>query len=634
LFRPTKTTTTRTVLSRKNIVILIVIAIVASLLAVYSNQYYTTTSAKIADIASHEKRTSTQIQAHDISQILTNRIESVTALLQTLTDSPAIHNNEYQRAYVIINNRQHYSAQFTDFYMWLDKNGKLNWVSDMNQTAYQRYKGTDLSYRQYFTIPKNTLSVYYSTLIESNDKVPRLYIAYPVINKTEGSNSKGVFTGIVAASINVNTLGNALKNELFPQFNSTLGVLDKNGIILYANPSSFIGKHVFGTEMQSAFSSMLSPQTKNSFNGLLRDSLSGNAGSVDIFAQGKMNTIAYEPVKVNGKYFLTLFISAPHDLASDVNVLIDQQKNFSVVIVIVIGIIAFGIAFLVLLWNRKLENTVNIRTSELKTANEQLKVHDKMQREFINVASHEMKTPTQAILGYTDILQKHPEKGEQIFEALHRNANRLQRLTNDILDVTRIESQTLKLIKEKFNLSELISSIADDFKNNIQKKGSNAKLLYEPEDSLRVEADKERITQVISNLLSNAIKFTKEGRISINVVKKRRSEVGEDCGQEEEVAVISVKDTGVGIDPEILPRLFTKFATKSDMGGTGLGLFISKYIVESHGGKMWAENNNNNINNGQERGATFYFSLPLMTNNENMQLKDSNENANTATTSK
>jgi signal transduction histidine kinase len=631
LFRPTKTTT-RTVLSRKNIVILIVIAIIASLLAVFSNQYYTSTSAKIADIASHEKRTNTQIQAHDISQILTNRIESITALLQTLTDSPAIHNNEYQRAYVIINNRQHYSAQFTDFYMWLDKNGKLNWVSDMNQTAYQRYKGTDLSYRQYFTIPKNNLTVYYSTLIESNDKVPRLYISYPVINKT-GGNSKGVFTGIVAASINVNTLGNALKSELFPQFNSTLGVLDKNGIVLYGNPSSFIGKHVFGAEMQSAFSSTLSPQAKDSFNNLLRDSLSANAGSGDLFAQGKMNTIAYEPVKVNGKYFLTLFISAPHDLASDVNVLIGQQKNFSVIIVIVIGIIAFGIAFLVLLWNRKLENTVNIRTSELKTANEQLKVHDKMQREFINVASHEMKTPTQAILGYTAILQKHPEKTEQISDALHRNANRLQRLTNDILDVTRIESQTLKLSKEKFNLTRLISSIVEDFRNDIQKKGSNVKLLYESEDSLIVEADKERITQVISNLLTNAIKFTKEGRISINGLKKR-SEVGEDCGQEEEVVVISVKDTGAGIDPEILPRLFTKFATKSDIGGTGLGLFISKNIVESHCGKMWAENNNNNINNGQERGATFYFSLPLMTNNENMQFNDSNENANTATTSK
>jgi signal transduction histidine kinase len=160
-----------------------------------------------------------------------------------------------------------------------------------------------------------------------------------------------------------------------------------------------------------------------------------------------------------------------------------------------------------------------ISNKQLSVANEQLKLHDKMQKEFINVASHEIKTPTQAILGYTELLQKHPEKREQISDALHRNANRLQRLTNYILDVIRIESQTLKLNKEKFSLTELISSIVDDFKNDIQKKGTNVALLYELEDNLVVEADKERITPVISNLLSNAIKFTKEGSISIKVVK-------------------------------------------------------------------------------------------------------------------
>ena len=90
--------------------------------------------------------------------------------------------------------------------------------------------------------------------------------------------------------------------------------------------------------------------------------------------------------------------------------------------------------------------------------------------------------------------------------------------------------------------------------------------------------------------------------------------------EEKEEVMVSVKDTGTGIDSEILPRLFTKFATKSELaGGTGLGLFISKSIIEAHGGKMWAYNNNNNINNGQERGATFYFSLPLETNNKKMQ---------------
>jgi signal transduction histidine kinase len=269
--------------------------------------------------------------------------------------------------------------------------------------------------------------------------------------------------------------------------------------------------------------------------------------------------------------------------------------------------------------NKELESA----NKQLSSANEQLKVHDKMQKEFINIASHEIKTPTQAILGYTEILQKHPEKREQISEALHRNANRLQRLTNDILDVTRIESQTLKLNKEKFNLSELISSVVEDFKNDIHKKGNNVALLYEPEENLVVEADKGRITQVISNLLSNAIRFTKEGSISINVAKKRRNEDVKNNSQEDEEVVVSVEDTGIGIDLEMFPRLFTKFATKS--GGTGLGLFISKSIIEAHGGKMWADNNNNMINNVEKRGATFYFTLPLVTNKIQ---SDSNENGN------
>jgi signal transduction histidine kinase len=602
-------------LSKTNFAILVAIVVVATLLSISSYQYYTSTSARIADIASHEIRTNAQIQVHDISQILANRVESITALLQTLADSPAIHNNEYKRAYTVINSRQQYSDQVTDFYMWLDKNGKLNWVSDINQTAYQKYKGTDLSYRPYFTIPRGTNTAYYSTLIESNDKVPRLYISYPVVNMT--AKGSGIFTGIVAASINVDTLGNVLQRQLIPQFNSTIGLLDRNGIILYSNTPSFIGKYVFGNDIQSALSSLLTSKDRDSLNNLIRRSLLGGTGSSDISAQGKMSTISYEPVDINGKYFLTLYVIAPHNLASNVDVLITQQKNFSIFIVIAIAAVAFGIAFLLFMWNKRLEITVNTRTADLKrttdsleelnnqlsAANEQLKVHDKMQREFINIASHEIKTPTQALLGYSEILQRHPEKREQISEAIYRNANRLQRLTNDILDVTRIESQTLKLKKEQFNLRDLIFTIVEDLKNDIQKKGSNIRLLYEPYNNLLVEADKGRITQVISNLLNNAIKFTNEDSRTIFIDVSTKQQIHNNSIDKK--VIVSIRDNGAGIDRDILPRLFTKFASKSEIGGTGLGLFISKSIVEAHGGEIWAENNLDG------KGATFYFSIPV-----------------------
>jgi signal transduction histidine kinase len=121
--------------------------------------------------------------------------------------------------------------------------------------------------------------------------------------------------------------------------------------------------------------------------------------------------------------------------------------------------------------------------------------------------------------------------------------------------------------------------------------GNHVELLYEPKDII-VEGDKARVSQVVSNLLANATKFTKEGNISIISEK--------DDGN----VIIRVKDTGTGVDSNIFPRLFTKFATKSDTG-TGLGLFISKSIVEAHGGKIWAENNSDG------KGATFSFILPI-----------------------
>jgi signal transduction histidine kinase len=209
-------------------------------------------------------------------------------------------------------------------------------------------------------------------------------------------------------------------------------------------------------------------------------------------------------------------------------------------------------------------------------------------------------------------LQK--KKQLEKLEVIIRNAIRLQRLTEDILDVTKIESQALKLRLEKANLKDLISDIIGDYtrSNEIGKLKSNVKIRFNPHDkdnSIFVNVDSGRIAQVISNLISNALKFTEEGSITLAIDKK----ISKDNNNNQ--VIVSVKDTGAGIDPEILPRLFTKFATKSDVG-TGLGLYISKSIIESHGGKIWAENNKNNDNNNNldeqtRRGSTFYFTLPL-----------------------
>ena len=237
---------------------------------------------------------------------------------------------------------------------------------------------------------------------------------------------------------------------------------------------------------------------------------------------------------------------------------------------------------------------------------EQLKVHDKIQKEFINVAAHELRTPVQPILGLTELaLSKAKDKTQQeLLETVVRNAKRLQRLVENILDITRIENRSLNLQKERFDINGIMLDILAEYeKQNDNKRNNNVKTVFTPKDDHFVEADKMRVMQVISNLMDNAIKFTHEG--TITVIIKKREGVGK--GENNEI-IVSIKDTGSGIDPEIMPRLFSKFATKSQTG-TGLGLFISQNIVEAHGGKIWAENNSDG------RGSTFSFSLPLTNNN-------------------
>jgi signal transduction histidine kinase len=238
---------------------------------------------------------------------------------------------------------------------------------------------------------------------------------------------------------------------------------------------------------------------------------------------------------------------------------------------------------------------------------EQLKAYNIMQRDFINIAAHELRTPIQPILGLSQVVS--PKVGEEEREHMRviiRNAKRLQRLTENILDVTKIDNHSLKLQKERFNLSDLISRIVQDFRNQIDNPDLLLVCQFEEKqedknDLTFVRADKSRLIQVISNLLSNAIKFTKEGIISVNVEKQVKEK---EKGIRQDEAIITVRDVGVGIDSKLLDRLFSKFATKS-FAGTGLGLFISKSIVEAHGGRIWAENNSDG------RGATFIFTLPL-----------------------
>ena len=172
------------------------------------------------------------------------------------------------------------------------------------------------------------------------------------------------------------------------------------------------------------------------------------------------------------------------------------------------------------------------------------------------------------------------------------------------MDVTRIQSGSLILNLETFNLNQIISDIVEDYRNEIERSGSDVKLIHEGQNEIiQVDGDKNRLTQVISNLIGNAVKFTTQGSITIKAEIEKEEE--EDDGK----ALVSVTDTGPGIDSEIMPRLFTKFVAKSDKG-TGLGLFISKCIIEAHGGRIWALNNYS-LDGNSSKGAIFAFNISL-----------------------
>jgi two-component system, OmpR family, sensor histidine kinase VicK len=231
----------------------------------------------------------------------------------------------------------------------------------------------------------------------------------------------------------------------------------------------------------------------------------------------------------------------------------------------------------------------------LKEAYEKLKHHDAMEKEFINIAAHELRTPSQAIIGYAEMLKQFPDRSKHYEDAILRNAERLYGLLTKMLDVARIESQTLKLEKTSIDLNEKIQNVIRDILQQAHVDShEKVSIIFKPQEPITISADKARMFQVFANLLNNALKFTNDGNIIITATKSDKTNE----------AIVTITDSGKGLDPAIIPHLFSKFKTKSEKG-IGLGLYIAKNIVEAHGGRIEAHNNVSG------KGATFTVFLPL-----------------------
>ena len=601
--------------SRNNVIILLIIAIIGVGLSVLSYQYSSFTANEIANISSHDVRSNAKIEVYQLSRILVRSMESISNNLQGLSNSISllgIKNDNIQR---LFDSAQTSTRDLTNGYYMFDMNGNLI-SKTSNKTIGANYNGIKANSSNLFLSPRTSNTTYYSSIIDVNNQFPVLFISYPVIksnvtlhnNNTQSNMSN--FEGIVFTTIDLSKLGGFLQKELSPEFASNVGLIDKNGVILYSKNRNVVGKNYLTSEFQD----LIPPEIKNVYNNILASSLTGGSGLRDISFNDNMTTIAYQPITLNGDFLWSLYIGTPHSLASNVGYLINQQKNFSTIVIIVVGSMAFGIAILILSWNKRLEGAVKSRTTQLKTTNEsliesnsllasankQLEIHDNMQKEFINVAAHELRTPIMPILGEAELIENDISDNESArisreqISSIIRNAKRLDRLAADILDVTNIEGKSLKLNKTTFDINEILSQLVTEYSRQIEKdvaKNKKIKISYEP---LRVMifADNYRITQVISNIINNAIKFTDQGIITI---------IGTADSAE---LTIKISDTGKGIDNEIINRLFDKFVSRSEQG-TGLGLFISKNIIEAHGGRIMGFNNENGI------GATFVIVLPL-----------------------
>lgn len=601
--------------SRNNVIILLIIAIIGIGLSILSYQYSSFTANEIANISSQDVRSNAKIEVYQLSRILVRSMESISNNLQSLSNSISlldIKNDNIQR---LFDSAQTSTKDLTNGYYMFDMNGEII-SKTSNKSIAADYTGIRANSTELLLSPKTSNSTYYSSIIDVDNQFPLLFISYPVLetNVTQGNitiqSNTSKFEGIVFTTIDLAKLGDFLQKELSPEFASNVGLIDKNGVILYSKNRNVVGKNYLNPEFQD----LIPPEIKNEYNNILATSLTGGSGLRDISFNDNMTTIAYQPITLDGEFLWSLYISTPHSLASNVGYLINQQKNFSTIVIIVVGSMAFGIAFLILSWNKRLEGAVESRTMQLKktnesltesnsllaSANKQLEIHDNMQKEFINVAAHELRTPIMPILGEAELIENdigdsdYARVSKEQISSIIRNAKRLDRLAADILDVTNIEGKSLKLNKASFDIDEILSELVTEYSRQIEgdiAKNKKLKILYEP-IHVKIFADKYRITQVISNIINNAIKFTDQGVITI-IGKVNSTELS-----------VQISDTGKGIDHEIISRLFDKFVSRSEQG-TGLGLFISKNIIESHGGTIIGFNQENGT------GATFIFTLPL-----------------------
>jgi signal transduction histidine kinase len=634
---------------------LIVIICLAAALSIGSYFYTDYAAGNIANSAKATIRSEVEVQASDMANILSGKLEAVTSNLLVISSSPSIQESNASGIRQLLSAAQNSTAPFTNNYSWINATGTLLESSNQTDVTVTHQANLNLSTRNYFVGAKETGATYIGSAFSGAlSHIVIMTAAQP----TYGSGH--VFEGVVIASIPVSILAKLIQSETAPQVQASLSLNDDNGTVLYSSlDPSVVGLNAFSSAYNATIPQSLRPE----YESLLRHAINSTSPGIgEVTYQGMIRAVAYQPVIVsvgtgNGgdqtrtEKVGTIFASLGEVIPLAQTTQITQLQLWSSLSITGIGLAAVIAALIALRWNGRLGALVDDRTLELATsnkeleertqdlqrANQELVVREQNQKDVINIAAHELRTPVQPILAVTHVVGlKMNEKGigpqgsrrAEISEAelgiLQRSASRLESLTKNILDVSRLESGTFKLNRERFDLNEGAKEAIEELVPTASETSSTKSVTSAPQlergaeatasaeralmrrsavanqvefspssEPLIVEADGMRIFEVISNLLRNALKFS-AGGVEVSTSRDGAS------------AVLRVRDYGSGISADLKPRLFDRFATKSD-SGLGLGLYISKKIVEAHGGRIWGENNQDG-----KGGASFYFTLPLL----------------------
>jgi signal transduction histidine kinase len=604
--------------SRAIVSIIIIVSLILSVL-VYS--YFSYSTASIQNSATQATNVNARIEATDLASSLSNRLNQIASNLVVLSGSQAIQDGNASSAGSLVRALQNTTAGFTSSYDFFSADGEV--IAASNPEEFILPLG-NLSERPFFVEavkvwPSTYIDPEYTSPLNSTNYILFARGVYKVTTTAGGTTTSRKLVGVLAAAVDFLELGDTIREQLATPVQAELSVVDYNGTILFAGDNaSNAGKDAFSSQVQQ----QVPASVKGAFDAFLNSSLSGRPSTEDFAFKAGSVAVASQPmlfgsVLGNGadnRVLAVMFVASPSTLAAAQVAQVDGLQAFvGTVIIGIAGSAVFGSIF-VLKRNKTLTELVKERTAELEEskvqledANKKLVSYADAQTDFVNIAAHEIRTPLQPILTITELVADslrdgtgkdtaQISKGEM--DILERGVKRLDDMTRNLLEVSRMEAGTgLNLRHERFDLNEAVASEI----SAISRRASGP-LYRRPEigftssgGPLVVIGDRGRISEVVANLVSNALKAS-DG--------PRPAKVEVSCSDLGEEAIVKVRDYGRGLRPEMRQRLFTKFGSDSE-SGLGLGLYLSKKIVEGHGGRIWAEDGSDG-----EGGASFCFSLP------------------------